>query len=115
MSNKTVLRILIIAGVLALALFIGLALGASAAELAASDTHSADAIMQRTTTISVASGARVRIYPEAGHTSGEVRWKCAGGKYRAAADSIRPNCRRITLTSRIWFDYEIVRSKQGDA
>lgn len=115
MCNKAMWRILIIAGVLALALFVGLALGAAAAEMSALSTHSTDAIMQRTTTINVASGARVRIYPEAGHTSSEVRWKCAGGKYRAAADSIRPNCRRITLTSRIWFDYEIVRSKQGDA
>ena len=103
MNGKTALRILIIAALLALVLFIGLVLGSSAAEA------------QRTVTISVPSGARVEIYAEAGHTSSEVRWKCVGGKYRAAADSFRPSCRRIVLTSKIWFDYAVIRSQQKEA
>ena len=108
-------RVFVVAIMLALALFAILALSTSADELSAPNVHSADAIAQRTTTISVPSGASVYIYPEAGHTSAEVRWKCVGGKYRSARDSIRPNCRRITLNSRIWFDYEIVRTNQKDA
>lgn len=107
MSNKTMFRIFIIAILLALALFVLLAAGSSATEL--------DQVMARTTTISVPSGASIAIYAEAGHNSSEVRWKCAGGKYRVGSDYIRPGCRRITLTARIWFDYAVIRTAQKDA
>lgn len=67
------------------------------------------ATSHRTITVTVPRGATIAVYPVAGHSISEIRWRCANARaWRPAIDwGWQVACTRIVITSKIWFTYEI--------
>lgn len=83
---------------------------------AAQERGSGGEVAFRTLTLIIPSGALLEVYPAAGHTCSEIKWRCPGGRWRTAIDNgWYPRCTRITLKSSIWFDYQIYRTNQQDS